>query len=473
MSKMRLLIPMSIQFSVRYILRTGLLSRLREVAEPVVLLDWHDDELERELKQLGAEVHFLIPARSSHDYDRTRSWMNLLYKRKLNTPSEAIWERRADVDRSAFNRLRRRARKQALLLSLSATGGEEALRRKERKLFETDTNSREVQRQIDELRPDAAFSVTPYFENEHMALRACSARGVPLCTAILSFDNVTTRGWIPVDFDQYLVWNRYNAQELLRSYPHIKSSQVGIVGSPQFDFYWDSSFCLDEKDWRCQMSLPAGCPVILYGGGHHVCARHEPRFLQQIDDAVERNEIPRETVILFRNHPVDTIERWLPVLKNAKHIVCDDPSSGGRVTGRTDLRREDIQRLASTLAHTQVHVNVASTMTVDGAIFDRPQVGPGYDDSFGGKYDQTARDLYLQEHYLPITRSGGLAIAHSGQQLIRAIRSGIEDPGRLAEGRKRLVREICTYDDGRATDRVAESVRSFLDQTVPARHAVA
>ena len=46
MTKPRLLIPMSIQFSVRYILRSGLLDRLREIADPIVLLGWRDDDLE-------------------------------------------------------------------------------------------------------------------------------------------------------------------------------------------------------------------------------------------------------------------------------------------------------------------------------------------------------------------------------------------------------------------------------------------
>jgi CDP-glycerol glycerophosphotransferase (TagB/SpsB family) len=112
-------------------------------------------------------------------------------------------------------------------------------------------------------------------------------------------------------------------------------------------------------------------------------------------------------------------------------------------------------------------------MAVDGAVFDRPQIGPAYDDTPGGKYEQTSRDLYIQEHYLPITQSGGLEIVHSRDELVRAIRSAIEDPGRLAEGRKRLVREICTFDDGRATERVAHAVRSFIEQHVAAGHEVA
>ena len=101
-------------------------------------------------------------------------------------------------------------------------------------------------------------------------------------------------------------------------------------------------------------------------------------------------------------------------------------------------------------------------MTVDGSIFDRPQIGPAYDDNPGKKYDRTARELYYQEHYLPITHSGGLDIVRNRRALIEALGSALEQPERLAEGRKRIVKEICTFDDGQSTGRVAAEVLSFL-----------
>jgi hypothetical protein len=473
MTKPRILIPMSIQFSVRYILRTGLLDRIREVAEPVILLGWRDKDLEKELQEAGVEVHPMTEVRSSNDYERVRSWLNLMHKKRLKTPSEPIWERRADVGRSLYHRARRRARNQAIHVITALKGGEGNLRRREQEIFEKETNGLEIQKQIDLLKPDAAFSLTPSLLNEEVALRACARRGVPMCASILSFDNITTRGWCAVLFDQYLVWNRYNADELLRAYPEVNSNQINIVGAPQFDFYWDRSYLWEESEWRAQLGLPAGRPVILFGGGYFACAPHEPRFLAQIDAAIEAKEIPGNPIILFRNHPVDPIERWQSVLKDAKHVVYDDPWPTGRITGHANVRTRDIQKLASCLYHSCVHVNVASTMALDGAIFDRPQVGPAYDDTPGSSYDQTARDLYQQEHYLPITRSGGVDIANNRDEMIRAVKSALLEPGRLREGRKRLVRELCTYDDGRATERVGQALHSFLAQTVPAREVVA
>ena len=136
------------------------------------------------------------------------------------------------------------------------------------------------------------------------------------------------------------------------------------------------------------------------------------------------------------------------------------------------MSRHDIQKLASSLFHSNVHVNVASTMSIDGAIFDRPQIGPAYDDSPSRRYDLTCRELYLHEHFLPITHSGGLEIVNSRNELVQSIRSAFENPARLAEARKKLVRELCTFDDGRASERVASEVNAFLEQIFPATAAM-
>jgi hypothetical protein len=463
MRKQRLLIPISLQFSVRYLLRTGLLARLSASVQPVILLGWEDQELQRELERDGCEVHLLLKARWGANYERIRSCVNFWHQTEFRSPSTQIRERRANLDRSRYARLNRGIRRMARSAIIRVPGSVKRIRQLESELFLTDTNAARIEKQIEQLRVDAIFCLTPFLQDEEMTARVCSLGNIPSSAAILSFDNLTTRSWIPVTFGQYLLWNRHNAEQLRRGYPETAGSNVVVVGSPQFDFYWDRNYLWDEGDWRRQLSIPQGRPVILFGGGYFTCAPHEPQFLHHLDEAIERNEIPHETVILFRRHPVDPIERWEPVLKNAKHVISDDPwQLGKRILGHTNVRHDDIARLASTLYYSSVHVNVASTMTVDGAIFDRPQIGPAYDASASRKYDRAANECYLQEHYLPITQSGGLDMARDPRQLVEAVRSAFEEPARLNAGRKRIVDEICTFSDGKCTERVALELESHL-----------
>jgi hypothetical protein len=472
MNRPRLLIPISLQFSVRYLLRTGLLSLLKDFAAPVILLGWEDKKLEQELRHEGYEVHALLKARWGAQYERTRTVANLWHENRLNSPTTAIRERRANLDRTLSLRLQKKLRRSIRGVVLAA-GGARRIQRRESELFWSDTNARAVEAQLKKLKIDAVFCLTPFLVDEEMTVRVAVLSGVPSCTAILSFDNLTTRPWMPITFDQYLLWNGYNAEQLRRGYPQTAEREVTIVGSPQFDFYWKPEYLWDEQHWRQRLTLPPDRPVLLLAGGYFSCAPHEPQFLGQLDEAIEAKEIPGNPIILFRRHPVDPLERWQGVLKRAKHVILDNPWELGRKTlGHTNISHDDIRRLVSTLYYSAVHVNVASTMTVDGAIFDRYQVGPAYDDSPSRKYDRAAIECYHQEHYIPVTSSGGVDIARNREHLIRAVGTGFTNPENMREGRRRLVKEVCTFNDGKCSQRVATAVRAFLETSV-ARSRVA
>ncbi|HEY4176150.1 MAG TPA: CDP-glycerol glycerophosphotransferase family protein [Kofleriaceae bacterium] len=462
MSKPRVLVPITIQFSVRYLLRTGLLARLAEFATPIVILGWDDPSLQAEIVALGGEVHVLPATRYGATYTRVRRQIDTCHYARLASATTKVAERRELLDQPLRLRAIRMLRNFRNRAALLRPGFEEHVHEQERSLLSTDTNFREFQLLVRSLRADALLSLTPFHKQEELLVRAAAADHLKLCAAILSFDNVTVRGWIGAIFDSYLVWNRHNREQLLRAYPEAKARRVEVVGAPQFDFYWKPELCWEEPLWRNRLGLPPGRPVILYAGGPQVIVKHEPHIVGQLDDAIERGEIPGNPIILLRRHPGDSSERWEALVRSGRHIVFDEPWKSGEDPKHSNIRDADIAKLVSTLKHSAVHVNVASTMTVDGSVFDRPQVGPAYDDSAGHRYDRMMRELYEHEHFAPITASGGLDIALSRAELVRAVVSGLEHPSARAAGRKSLVQEIITYTDGHSTDRVAaELARCF------------
>lgn len=463
MTKPRLIIPITYQFSVRYVIRTGLLNRLAEFCQPVVVLAWHDESLCQELGQSGIELHLLPESHFGPNYLRIRrqidSWH--LYKR-VKSISTPIDERVFNKDLSWSIRLLKQARTIKHLFKLALPGTVSRLFKAEQTALQQETNITEFEQWLPTLKPDALFSVTPYHRQEELLLRAVAQQKLPRATSIISFDNLTTRGWIPILFDHYMIWNRYNEAELYRTYPETTNSRVDIVGPAQFDFYWDDRYLWSEKEWRQRLGLPEKQPVILYAGGPQIFVPHEPHFLQQLDDAISNNELPDNPVILFRRHPMDPIERWQPVLKQTNHVIYDDPWPAGKVLKYTNVDDEAVAKLASTLSYSQVHLNVCSTMALDGAIFDKPQIAPAYDDRPGRQYDQTTRILYQKEHYQPLVKSGGVDVVYSRAEMINAVKQALRYPELKQEQRKQMVREICTFTDGQCTERIAHGIQSFL-----------
>jgi len=462
MPKPRLLIPVFTHFSVRYILRTGMLEALADFTQPLIALSWEDTTLETEFRQLGAEIFQVPNFTFSPQFKETRELVNFWHKlyRKTNTTEIDI---RREASLLSF---RERVNYEVQILKdrikIANIARIPLLLKEEESLFWSETNCLEFDAILDQAKPDAIFSITPFVNKEEPLLRCAQKRGITRFTSILSFDNVTSRTRLPVSFEHYLVWNHYNHDELLRAYPEITPEQITISGPPQFDFYYDPGYVMPEDKWRSRLELPPDRPVILFGGGTHKIVPNEPLFLKQLDEAISNREVPTNPAILFRRHPGDIASRWQEVLREVKNTWIDRSWQANESRGQINITRADIEQLCSTLAHCAVQINSSSTLTVDGAVFDRPQIGPAFDPGSSRKYDRVLKELYIREHYIPITNSGGLDVVRSRSEYIRAVNDGFEKPAEKTEGRKKIVKEICTYHDGQSTRRVVEKLHQLL-----------
>jgi len=276
-----------------------------------------------------------------------------------------------------------------------------------------------------------------------------------------------------LNFDRYLVWNHYNRQELSRGYPGASLDKITLVGPVQFDFYWDESCFWTEAEWRCQLGIPEEKTVLLYAGNIAAHVPHEPVLVQQIDEAIRCGDLPDSLLILLRLHPMDSHQRWSSLLANSQNIILDGAFKSDTLhANSTNFRQnkqgfvgdDDVKKHASTLRYSQVHVNVCSTMTLDGAVFDHPQINPAYDDTPGRKYDRMMREHYQREHYLPIVQSGGVDVVYHRDELIRAIRRGIVEPMARSAQRKKMLEDVCGFLDGRCTQRVSDALQRFLTE---------
>lgn len=460
----RILVTISFSFSIRYIVRTGFLEKLRQFAEPIIIMTWQQDDLIGELKAKGFEVHVLPETNRSKIYVNHRRkidyWFNTF---RLKSPTRKIQVKFLEQYAPKSNLLLKFLSESYNILKMYVPGQVKKIFAKEEQLLLADTNYTAIEEWVTKLGATAVFTVTPFHSQEDIFLRACKNKGMKMLTAILSFDNITKRGWIPVEYDAYMVWNKYNHAELHRIYPFTRHKEVTITGAPQFDFYLQERFLLPVEQWKQIVGLNNinGRKIVLYAGGPQALFPNEPQYLKHIDEAITNGKIEGNPIVLFRCHPVDKIERWKEAVGNSPNIVFDSSWTGIQHLTHTNIKDEDIAKLCSTLAYTDVHVNLCSTMTVDGSIYNKPQIGPAYDDIAPSKAS-LLEGMYWQEHFIPIMKTNGLSLARSKEQLIAFINEALHTPEEMTKASKRIVDEIITYSDGRSTERVVETIRQNL-----------
>jgi hypothetical protein len=439
---------------------------MRAFCDPVIAVAWNDKWLLKELENDGFEVHVIPEHRREVEYNDVRRkidiWFNFF---QLKSPSRRIQRRYLDQYVRWSGIALRKAREAYNIAKLYAPFYKESLFRTEERLLHTSTNLNELCRFVEDLRIDAVFTVTPFHRQEDILLRACKLMGKKMMTSILSFDNITKRGWIPVEYDLYIVWNEQNKEQLHRIYPFTRQKLVYICGPAQFDFYFDRNYLMEQCEWKRLNGIGETDhrKIILYAGGPAELFPHEPHYLKEIDQSISKGIIKNRPYILFRCHPMDNMERWKAALGDSENVIFENSWNGSGTPGYANVTDADIRKLCSTLAYTDVHVNLCSTMSIDGSAFGKPQIGPAYAPDKSGHSGKLLYNMYLQEHFHPVVKTGGLKIAHSSTELMQMVNDALENDV-CSEKNREILKDIITYSDGKCTERVSAVIENFLAQ---------
>ena len=462
--KKRVLVTISFSFSIRYLIRTGLIKQMQSFVVPVIGITWNQEDLIEELKSEGIEVHILPTSIRGEKYTNIRVKLDYWFKYfKLKSPTRNIEPRYLEQFHKKKSVLIRRCREYYNYLLCLLPGHIKKLHQQEKSLLVSDTNYQQMLQLIDDLKIDAVFVVTPFHTQEDILLRACEALGKQMITSILSFDNIVKRGWIPVNYSTYMVWNQKMKEELLRIYtPNATEKNIYIVGAAQFDFYKKPEFILPREEWLKIVGLPeTDRKIILFAGGPLSLFPQEHQFLKHIDEAITNGLIEGNPIVLFRCHPIDKIERWQKAVEGSTNVFFDTSWTGSSKLTLSNVTNQDITKLCSTLMHTDVHVNTCSTITVDGSAFNKPQIGPAYDEHVAPrKYN--LKSMYFQEFFLPIIKINGVLHANNRNELIQFVNQTLKHPEKFVSKSKDILEAIITYTDGKCTERVVGVLKEKL-----------
>lgn len=457
-----MLLAITYGFSVRYSVPTGLLDALSGICTPVVGLGWDDDELQALLTDSSVDVVRLPDARIDASYRAVRKRLQVLQHHRLRSPTTRIERAYREQDYDSRTRTTATLRRWRDLAAVTRPGGAAELERAEPAAVRSGTNVDDFERVLGSADVELVLSLTPYHDQDALTLWAARWAGVPSLTSIISFDNTTARERIAVRSERIVVWNRHNVDELHRGYPDLDAEQVGVIGAPQFDLHHRPELVVDESEWRDRLGLPADRPVILYGAGPGFLVPGERELVRLLDRSISEGRLPDDPFLLVRRHPGDTVEPWQQLSETLTAGTVVDPWAAGSNPFRGWPSTDDLIDQMSSFAHAAVHVNVSSSMTLDGAVFDRPQVGPRFVPGADPRAAKQVRELYDREHWWPITASGGLATADSPDELLAAVTEGLRDPSARSAGRQRMVEDLLTFTDGNSSQRLVDEVHRAL-----------
>ena len=314
---------------------------------------------------------------------------------------------------------------------------------------------RQLEARIRSIDPVFALSTSYVVNTEWSLFRLLHARGVKIFTHILSFDNLTSRGYLPIKFfDMFLVWNTKMARELQAIYA-IPDSKITITGTPQFDFHTHPQYIRSSEWTRTELGIGGG-DYILYCANHYALTPDEPQLVEQIITALKVNSVLSSYQVVLRLHPMDDYTRWNSVLTNFPAVKVSYPWShdDGQNLFWGEPSVGDLVLFSNTLRYSSLVLNIASTISIDAAILDKPIVCVGFSSDASNSFNSLYHNFHYSDHYAPIMKTGATPLSVNLEGLVEHCMKSLQDPQQLSTKRKQMVELLCGATDGRATERI-------------------
>lgn len=297
------------------------------------------------------------------------------------------------------------------------------------------------------------------------ATLAAKTLGIPTATFIFSWDNLTSKGRIAAPFDHFLVWSELMRSELLRYYPDVTPDRVHVVGTPQFDPYAASELHWSREEFFARIGADIARPLICYSGGDTGTAPEDHLHIRALMELIRGGAVKQNPQVLLRPAPVDDGKRYDEVRRDFPELIYAAPAWIHAVPGNWASvipSADDVQFLANLTRHADVNVNLASTMTLDFAIHDRPVVNIAFDVAQPPIFGKSLWEFYYQfDHYRPIVEIGAARFARSRDELAQHINTYLENPALDRDERRQLVELEVALPIGQASRNIVETLRKI------------
>lgn len=310
-----------------------------------------------------------------------------------------------------------------------------------------------------DLRPDVVVVPTVgVLPSDIRLIRRARAEGVPAVTFTQGWDNLSSKTIVGARPDRLIVWNEHMADEAVSLHGFARD-RIAVTGAPHFDPYVLRDGWVSRAEYLRSLGLDPRKRTVVYATSPKRYFTESARVSEFLVRAAERGDLGPAVQVVIRVHP--------QVVQGAD---AEDLAAYEQFRGRAyldiprgatglaaDYTPEGIRHVAQLIDASDVTINVASSFTIDAAIFDRPIVNLRFDGT-PRPYLQSVRRQYDSDHYRQVLATGAVRLADSPSDLLAEVRRYLADPALERAERARLVRELCYRVDGHSGERAAEAI---------------
>lgn len=298
-------------------------------------------------------------------------------------------------------------------------------------------------------------------------LLAAQELGIPTATFIYSWDNLP-KATMVVETDYYFVWSDHMKKELLNYYPYIQDNQVFVTGTPQFEPHFNLDKIVSKEDFFQTHELDINKKYICYSGDDITSCPDDPQYLSDVATAVRQlNRDGNSLGIIFRRCPVDFSNRFDEVLEKNKDIITpimpkwEQIGEGWNTVLPTQA---DLDLQISTIYHTEMVINLGSSMVFDYVTHKKPCAFINYDVKNKVLKDWSVSKIYSFVHFRSMPNNNSVLWINSADAITAIIEKGMIKNSSAIEGAQKWFEIINQNPPQEASRRIWQGIKTIISK---------
>jgi hypothetical protein len=302
-------------------------------------------------------------------------------------------------------------------------------------------------------RPAVFVATDPLSPLEWPITVGAAAAGISTLGLVRSWDHLHKR--LSAYTSNLGVWNAINKREAV-ALEHVPAESVHVVGPVQFDPYFRPDTVIGRDEFLRSLNLDPARKTILLATGGPFFRLAQSAWLDELLVAARGDKFDFPVQIICRTHPSDMLGPFIKYLR-VPDVVMDiheeySPTLDW-VIGVAAMKRQ-----ANIMAHADVVITPASTITLEAAIFDTPTLVIAYNNADPETIRNVLDKTTFVNHFKEIVERKLVPVARSEGEMISWVNRLLSDPGAFQTERAEIVRDWVGFTDGASAGRLAGAI---------------
>ncbi|WP_339611417.1 UDP-glycosyltransferase [uncultured Planktosalinus sp.] len=317
---------------------------------------------------------------------------------------------------------------------------------------------------LKEEQPALVFCTNQRPVNAIAPLTAAQDLGIPTATFIFSWDNLP-KATMVVETDYYFVWSEHMKAEMLFYYPYIKENQIISTGTPQFEMHFDAALKQSREAFCDAHKLDPNKKYLCFSGDDVTTSPHDPVYLKDVAETIRNlNQQKDQWRILFRRCPVDFSNRFEEVLQSYVTEIQSLPPLWEKMGAGWNTvlpTKEDNALLLNTVAHSELVINVGSSMIFDAVCHATPCVYIAYNPE-EGVLQKDIHSIYNYIHFQSMPREAPVFWLKNKEALPEILTNLDQKKGSTLEAAQSWFQTINQHPPQNASKRIWEGIKKSI-----------